>query len=232
MIQFTKLEIITKVEEDLDIQDEEIVLPAEMTGYLQAAVRDATALIQTIEEDYFLTFAWLALVTGTQLYTLPADIYASKIRGINYRLGTRQFPIRRIRNLKKFLEILDSESDTTTDPVYRYFIVNRSAAAGVEIELLPASRETSAQNVRLWYWREANILVNDADKCDIPEFINYIFAHVKKSCRAKMNNGVAPPDAIMELKDQERLMLETLERMCPDNDTIVEADTSTYDDHT
>ncbi len=231
-MSWTKLQIVTKVEEDLDLQEETIIAASEMTGYLQAAVRDCRAVIETIEADYYLESALLPMVAAASEIALPSDIFASKIRAIIYNEGAggAMYPVRRIRSMFKFLEHASLSQDANAE--YKYFLINQSAAAGVKIKLAPAARVTSSLYMTVWYRRDAAVLSADADVCDVPEFIDYVFAHMKKSCLAKMNDGIAPPEAVAELLKEEKRMVETLTQMEPDNDDGIEADFSHYEEST
>lgn len=232
MTTWTKLAIIDKVEADLDLQEESIITASEMATYLNDAIADCEAVIQTVDEDYFLTKASLALVQDTASYSLPTDIFASKIRGIMYRNGPRAFEIKQIRKFKQFAEASDIDYSPTSDPEYKYLLVNTSNVTGVKIELHPPAQETSASNVTIWYLREASRLSLDADVLDVPEGINYIFAHMKKSCMAKENIGVAPPSAIADLERQEELLINALQNRIPDEDNTIQLDLSHYSEHT
>lgn len=232
MTTWTKLAIISKVESDLDLQEETIITDSEMSGYLNEAISDCEALIHTIYEDYFLTKVSLPLVLGQSLYTIPANIYASKIRGIVYRNGPISFKIKRIHPMDEFEEVSDLDYLPDSNPEYKYLLVNNTNTDGVQIELHPPSQETSLTNVTVWYLREATQLSADADVCDIPEFINYIFAHMKKSCMAKETLGVAPPEAVAALEKQEQKLINTLTNRTPDNDNEIPADLSHYEEHT
>lgn len=234
MATWTKADIVDKVELDLDLQEEKIVTPGEMTGYVRAAVRDARAIIENIEADYYLAKAALSLVLGQDTYSLPDGIYSSKIRAIIYDEGAggRYYEIKRIRQLQKFLKIAEESRFSSEQADYRYFLLDQSATDGVKIKLSRPSSVTSSSLATIWYLREANDLLLDADVCDIPEFIDYIFAHVKKSCLTKMNNGVSPPEAEAELEKEEKRMVDTLESQTADDDTTVEQDLSHYEEST
>lgn len=228
---WTKAEIINKVEADLDLQEEALITAGEMTGYLEEAVEDCEALIHTIDEDYFLARATLALTAGVSVYTLPSNIYASKIRTIMYLNGPLRYSIDRIRSYMEFQTVAEIDLYPSSNPNYRYLLVNQDGPTGVQIELHPVSQETSASNVTIWYLREANRMQLDTDVCDIPEFINYLIAHIKRSCLAKEQLGVAPPEATAMVEKQEKKLLDTLTNRVPDNDDTVQMDMSHYWEH-
>lgn len=219
-----------KVQADLDLQDEEMILPEEMRGYANDAIREAEAEILGIYEDYFLNAAPVSLVSGQDLYSLPATIYATKIRGIMYQNGNTIYPVKRIRDWKKFLDLALSDYFTNSTEDYRYIIINSSAASGVQMKLVPPSRETTANVMNIWFIREANRIVTDADVCDIPEFESFIYAHMKVSCRKKEFNGFCPQEDTDKLNEERARMISTLTAMVPDTDTEIEKDMSLYYD--
>lgn len=232
MTAWTQAAIIAKVESDLDLQEETHITASEMAGYLNEAIGDFQALAETLDEDYFLTKVSLPLVQGQAVYAVPANIYASKIRGIIYRNGPLSFEIRRIRRFHEFAKISDIDYIPVSNPTYRYELINTSNVSGVQIELHPPAQETSASNVTVWFRREATTLVNPTDVCDVPEGINYIFAHMKKSCMAKENLGTPPPEAVQALEKQEVLVTNALQNRVPDDDNEIQLDLSHYTEHT
>lgn len=218
------------VEKELDLEEENFIQEAEMLEYFNKARREAEAEVLGIYEDYLLDNAPLALTLGANRYDLPADIYASKIRGVIYNNGDIVYEIRRIRSAKKFLE---RALLITADPIdyYRYIIVN-TALNGIQIELSPASKETSTTNVQIWFLRKVPDLVDDTDLVDveIPESINFIYAYVKGLCKQKENAGSMPPDAQADIEQQRKLLVDTLTNMIPDDDNEVIKDVSIYEE--
>lgn len=82
----------------------------------------------------------------------------------------------------------------------------------------------------LWYIRNANRMVDDDSICDIPEFTSYVMQYMKCEARKKEYNGEVPPSEQKKLEKLEAGMMSTLTDMIPDNDTIIEADYSHYED--
>ncbi len=232
MSLWTKLQVVTKVEADLDLEDEVFIVAAELTGYINEAIRDARAVICKLEEDYYLSYANLTVTLAEDEFALPTGIYLMKIRGITYNNGSDRYEVKRIRNYKKFTEEMDRRAEATADG-YKYFIVNVSTTETPKIMLSPPSLEASTTNFKIWYLRDPEVVAIDADKVDVPaECINYVLAHVKRSCLAKMNGGTPPPEAEVAVRKQEELIISLLTDMTPDNDNEVEQDTSHYEDHT
>jgi len=222
---YTLLELKDKLKDDLDLHDETFIRDPELTAYLNEAIDSAEAEIMGLYEDYFLTKANLSLVSGTDSYDMPADMYANKIRGIIYANGSTIFPIKRVRFMDKFEKIADlTQYPPTTEYVY-YF--NNSAVDGRQIVLIPPARETNATYVTVWYIRNATRLEVDADECDIPEFYSYVLQFAKVRCYEKEGHPNAPL-ALQMLEGLKRQMVETLSDMIPDGDDTVEMDLSHY----
>lgn len=222
-----------KVLRDLDLEDEVFIQAQEMLDYFNEGLREAAHEVNSIYEDYFLTKAYLPLVSGTSLYALPTGIYASKIRSLIYDqngTGTLVYEIKRIRSSKTFLHRSLLRSSQITD-YYRYIVINTSGT-GQQIELSPPSRETSSQNVTIWYLRVVDPIVNDSDYVDrdINECLNFIYAFVKGKCKQKEAGGEMPQDARLELEQQKKLLIESLTNKIPDDDNEVEKDFSFYEE--
>ncbi len=222
MRSWTYLEIKTKVQNDLDLQDEIFITAAELLGYVNEAIDNAEAQIHALYEDYFLTKDNLALVTNTATYAMPSDIYANKIRSIYYVNGEKKYPIAKWRKPLHLIPFVETSDD------YMYMPINTSAS-GYQMQLFPAAQETSATNVTRWYIRNAKVLALDADVCDIPEFINYIMQYTKMRCYEKEGN-VKTIKAIEDTEKEKMLMIQTLTNMVDDEDTEIRKDTSFYED--
>lgn len=101
---------------------------------------------------------------------------------------------------------------------------------GSFIELYPKSRETSTENVEMWYIRNARYLVNDTDYCDIPEFEQFVIQRAKVECiKQDIGNPLLTIES-QQLEKERDLMLVTLSNMVPDEDNFVLQDTSFYCD--
>lgn len=226
----TYLAFKTKVEEDLDLQEEQFISDDELLGYTNEGLREAEKEYLTLYEDYLLDNANLALVTGTSKYSLPTGIFANKIRGIIYSSNSIIYEIKRIRSSKKFLERAYIRNENPTD-YYSYIILN-SSANGIQIELSPPAKETSSTNVTIWFIRKVDEIDADSDVVDkdLPECINFLYAYVKGKCKQKENAGTMPQDAAAEIEQQRKMLVDTLTSMVPDDDNKVEMDLSVYEE--
>ncbi len=227
---FTYAQIVTKITNDLTLEGEDFVSPAELLGYANEAVREVEAEVHSINEDYFLSSAPLTLIAGTENYSMPANIYAHKIRRILYRNGSTVYAVERFKDWRKF-EKAEENRVSGSGTVYGYMIDN-SISGAPAIVLSPVPRE-SGNYVKIWYIRTAARFSGaDGDICDIPEFINFVLQHIKVRCYEK---EVGHPNLAMakaDLEQQRKQMNETLTGMVPDAENDIEADMSFYTEHT
>lgn len=155
-------ELRNKLLGTMDLQDETFITPSELIEYFNEGIEEAESEIHKIAEDYFLTFDWLPLVTGTADYPMPYNIYGNKIRGLIYANGSIIYPIKRIRTYNEFETLAYADQYGQPDD-YRYIIRNPNPGNYV-ISLTPASRETAILSpqantftpVKRWYLRQAN----------------------------------------------------------------------------
>lgn len=230
MRYWTLAEIRSKIERESDLEDEDFVRSAEMAEYINEAIDEAESEIHGLYEDYFLKSTTVNVASGDTQIDLPTDIYAHKIRRILFKEGlsaesTTVYTINRIKDWHKFEEKAIYDTQLTTD-LYKYFITN-AVPGSPKIEILPKIRETGV--VTLWYLRNANRLSADTDICDIPEFVSFIFAHVK--CKVQEKEGhPGLQESLMKLEAERARMTSTLAAMVPDADNTIEMDLSVYEE--
>lgn len=227
MRYWTWAEIRTKIENECDLQDETFVRASELLEYANEAIDEAESEIHTLYEDYFLKKADVPVVALDERLTLPVDIYAQKIRRVIFTSsgGGSVYKVERMKDWHKFEEKAVSDVGSTTD-LYKYFMVNETPGQP-EILLVPKMREGGT--ISVWYLRNANRLSADADICDIPEFVNFIFAHMKVKVYEKEGHpGLA--GALEKLEAERGRMNGVLAQMVPDADNDVEADLSIYEE--
>lgn len=240
MIQWTYGQLRTRVINELDLENETFIGPDEMVGFCNEALARAEAEIHKINEDYFLTNAPLSLVLNQQVYSLPSDIYAKKIRKIVYQSGAIIYEVRRIRGEKEFFDA------TVTDYFgaglywrYRYILINRSAAVGDQIQLHPVPTTENGPLFTIWYLRgilqiplvsAGSQAASDATLIDIPEFYNYIIQYMK--CKVLEKEGDPRlQNAMAVLANVQQNMVDTLTQMVPDDDDTIVPDFSHYWEH-
>lgn len=234
-----------KIKLDMDLTEEDFVTENEFIGYFNAAIDEAEAEIHTLHEDYFLTKTTIAMVSGTQDYALPSNIYAQKIRGIIYQNGSIIYPVIRVRGTQQFFDISMTEQYGKQED-YRYIIRNDGLTYGYQISLIPPARETG-NYMTLWYLRNATriplvgeakegggtyVLADaEATKIECPEFINFIMALVRAYCGAKENGGEFSDSDTQMVEQQRKMMVDTLSKMIEDDDNRVVQDLSHYYEH-
>ncbi len=230
MRYWTLEEIKTKVEADLDIEDEVFIRPTELLTYINEAIDECEGEIHTLYEDYFLKYVDVAVTNGLTSLSIPTyipDIYADKIRRLVFTLngGTQTYTVERLRDSNKFEQKAIYDANATTD-LYKYMLVNQTPG-NPQIIFTPQIRESG--NITIWYLRNANRLSVNTDVCDIPEFINFIFAHIKLSVYSKEGHpNMSSQQQKLEMERQR--MASTLSNRVPDDDNTIEADTSAYED--
>ncbi len=230
MRYFTWAEIRGKIERECDLEDEDFVRREELLEYANEAIDEAEAEIHSLYEDYFLKKVDIPVIGGDEFFSLPThlpDLYADKIRRIIFTEagGTTTYTVTRLRDWKKFEQKAVADTQLTTD-LYQYFLVN-STPGNPEIMLVPKSRE--AGTLTVWYLRNANRLADDTDICDIPEFINFIFTHMKVKVYAKEGHP-GYPEALERLETERARMNAVLSNRVPDMENEIEADLSSYHD--
>ena len=223
---WTLAQLITKIEQDLDLEGEVFIQPEELIGYINAGIDEAEAEVHTLYEDYFLSRQPLTLVNGTSEYDMPTNIYADKVRNIIYNNGSRAYEITRIREWKKFIEYsLDLVGGPTDSVEYRYFLINETPGEP-KILFTPEVGENGT-TVVVWFLRQANRLEIETDKMDIPEAANFVMQHAKVSCYEKEGHPNLAK-AMNDLEKERALLQGTLATRVPDNNNELEMDLSFY----
>lgn len=229
MRRWTLAEIKAKINRDLDLESEDFVTADELLDLINEGIDECESQIHLLgrENEYFMRDGSIALVQNQSDYDLPTDIYANKLLGVTFVRGSTIYPVKRLRNLDRFQDIEVINQYSGTDG-YSYLLVHQDAATGYKMRLFPKARETGT-NIKIWYIRNANRLLVDADVCDLPEFVYYVIAFVKEKILFKEGHP-NHTEAKAELEKQKSLMLETLGEMVPDNDTELTKDTTHYEE--
>jgi hypothetical protein len=218
----TLSDLIERVQDELDLQDEDFIDQDEIINYIRNGVNQAKNIINTLYEDYFLARPHeITLVSGTDEYALPSDIYAQKIRKVLFDDGSEKKVIRRIRSLEETMLLEDTDN-------YAYLITN-DATDGLNITFYP-SVTTNGNYVKVWYLRSAKTLSALTDVLDVPEAEDYIVQFAKDKCKNKeMMTPDAPKSAA--LMEEEKLLIEGLSTRQPDDDNEIEPNTQYQWEH-
>lgn len=115
--------ISQKVQYDLDLQDETFIQPDELVGYANEGLKEAFAEILGVRENYYLTKWFVPCTAGNDLFILPPNIYANKIRGVMYQNGSIIYALKRMREKELFESIAYVNQYGLSDE-YRYLIRN------------------------------------------------------------------------------------------------------------
>lgn len=239
---FTYLESSTEVLAELDMALEDFIGTDELIGYFNEAISSAESEIHKlgVEDEYFRKPAYLSLVNGTAAYSPPSDIFANKIRGIQYSDGgTVIYEVKKLRRWHKFDKMAHILATANTTEDYQYDIENDSSSTGYKVVLYPPSRETSSSVMQVWYVREAQKIPTlasgatqgtiNATKIDIPQFNAYVRQFVKV-CMAEKEGHPMLDQFMGKLQYHRTLMIDTLTEMVVDDNTTVEPDFSHYHD--
>lgn len=220
----TLSELRTLVLEPVDMQEEDFVDEAEVNRYINQGIRQAESEIHTIYQDYFLNRISLPLEEGVSSYDLPEDIYAHKIRKIMYDDGSKNYIVKRIRDLEDIPNIEDN------DAYLSYLIIN-DVEEGAKIQFYPTPNADSDDALTVWYLRDAKELESDSDELDIPEFYNFVVLYARHECLKKELGNPILIYTKEEMERERRLMVETLTNRYVDNDTHLLMDDSFYTDY-
>jgi hypothetical protein len=216
----TWAEIKAEIQSEYDLSEETFVDAAELLQYANSAIEDIEKEIHTIHDKYFHAEANLSLVTNTQDYNLPSDIFANKITGIYYNNGGTKYEVKEIKDLSEIIDINLNDD-------YRYKIVN-TTSGGTKIRLYPTSRETSS-NITLFYRRRIKLFVLDADNLDVPEAKEFLKQYVidKVANKERMTPDAQESPA---LSRKRKALLDSLESMIDDNNNEIFISTDFFEE--
>jgi hypothetical protein len=223
----TYAQLKQKLQSDYDITDERFIDETDLVGYINEAIDDSETTIHTLhhEDKYFLCPTTISLVSQTQDYALPSNIYANKIRLMTYVNGTNKYPITRIQRLDE-IDFVENTDDL------RYVIINDETVGFPQIRFYPTPTETST-NVKLWYIRNMKRMTTSAastNVCELPECVNFVYQHVRRSCAKKTRRQDLIQMEDEMLKQQYQAMCDALKDMTAEENTKVPMDLSAYQD--
>lgn len=232
---WTLLDVKDKVRKDLDIDEDELVRDADMAEFVHDAVRDMAAEMIKLgcDDRYYMTNAKISIVQNQEEYALPLDISTQKIfRLMHTRVDTRDnYPIKRLRGALEFEKYHWENEYPTSNPTYRYLLINRSVSAGAKIVLVPKPIQSESQAITIWYVRKPEKASLNTDVVDVPEeFISFILTFVKVECLKKDLGNPLLAEMKGELERIRKLMIDTLTDQTHDMDNIIEQDLSLYEE--
>lgn len=128
----------SKVQQDLDLQDETFIQPDEFVGYCNEGLKEAFGEILGLHQNYFLAKWFVPCVTGNDLFILPPNIHANKVRGIIYQNGSIIYTMKQMREKQLFENIAYVTQYGLSDE-YRYLV--RNDTPGVpQVQIVPPVR--------------------------------------------------------------------------------------------
>jgi hypothetical protein len=213
--------IKTEIEAENDLTEEVFVDAAELLYYANSALEDIEKEIHTLNDKYFAANTPLVLVSGTATYSLPTDIYATKITGIIYDDGSTKYEIKPLVDLNK-IPLVSATSR------YQYRIIN-NVATGLQIKLYPTAYENSSANVTIYYRRKIKKFTDTTTTLDVPEGKEFLKQFVTDKA---VNKERMTPDALESaaLQRKRKQLLDSLENQIDDNNNDIGVDTSYYEE--
>ena len=184
-------------------------------------IEDIEADIHSIHDKYFHSEDVLSLVAGVSSYSLPSDIYATKITGIFFDDGATKYEIKPMKDLSEIPYIKEND-------FYKYRITN-TATDGLKIKLYPASRDTSSTIVTIFYRRAAKRFSADTDILDVPEAKQFVKQYVLDQVANKERMTPDAPES-EALKRKRKLLMDSLERMIDDDNNEIFIDMSFFEE--
>lgn len=248
MQYFTLSDLLTQLDRELDLTQEDgtggdqfsFITREEKIDYINKGVHEAEREIHklSLEDTYFRAKTYIPVSEGQQNYDLPSNIFGNKILRIMYAVDSVIYEILRLRRTRNmtieeeiaYIEqygqqlnyqyLLRNDGDVSVDAPFRW-----------ELWFYPNLRITSETAVTIWYIRQANVLNQDDDICDIPEFSDFIVQFAKVKCLEKEFLMQGPPEyQVQKLEQLRQSMIATLTEMVPDEHNQIAQDVSFYED--
>lgn len=238
MAYWTLSEVRSKIDKDLDLENETIVQDSEFVSYVNDAIRDVAAEVSKlgVEDLYYHNKGSFAVTQNVAEYDLPTDIFKNKIVEFVYDDGTEIRRIKRLRGRDLYTKMQALERYPTSTKSYFYAIFNYKPSIGDKIRLIPTPQSSSASNFTMYYIRQAEELLLDDDGTglvDCPEeFIQFLLAFVKVKCLLKEPGHPLTQIAMQDEDRNRKLMVQTLTDQVQDSDSTIPLDLSHYEEST
>lgn len=129
-----------KIQRDLDLQDETFIQSDEFVGYGNEGLKEIFGEILGLHQNYFLTKWFVPAVPGSDLFILPPNIYANKVRGVIYQNGSIIYTMKQMREKQIFENIAYVNQYGLSDE-YRYLIRNDTPGQP-QMQIVPPIRLT------------------------------------------------------------------------------------------
>lgn len=125
----TFTEIKDEVFDDLNLDLENFVDTTEFMRIINRAISSCESMIHkfAVEDAYFETVAPIALKSGFQEYTLPYNIYGTKIRRIVCNKSNDTYEIKRNKKLGRYLHASYQDNNSSSSNAFSYMVLNKEA---------------------------------------------------------------------------------------------------------
>ena len=201
----TLLSLRNQARQRADMENSTFVSDSELNTYINASAAELYDLLIGVYEDYKLTSQNIAVVPGTDTYTLPTDFY--KLRGVDLVLDSLGNAV----TLKPFnFQERNSYLFTPTWNVVGLSYL-RYHMQGNSIRFVPVPN--TAQSIKLWYIPAISTLSLDADLLDgVNGFEEYVVIDAAIKMRTKEETDTS------ELERQKALMITRVNAMAANRD--------------
>ncbi len=215
--------LTTKIQDDLELHEENFVTPDDIHEYINDAIDDAEETIIDLFSDFFLTFADLVVVAGQQVIPLPDNMYEARIRGVYYNQSGFSAINPNLQSYKLRKIPLEEVMNVQQNDDFRYRLFNPSAETQA-LYFYPPVTVDSTDQYRVWYIRQAQRLFEDLDVLEKGLRPQYILAHAKMNILDKMGDP-AVIEAKAKFDVQELKLTSSLSRLTDDDeDAYLEPD--------
>lgn len=220
-MSYTFAEIKNAVKDKLDLWESTFIDEEELGQIVNDGVDFVAREVLNLCQDYFLSETTISLVADQSEYDLPVDIFAKKIRAVEYDDGSNMFEIEPIKNLRDIKYLKANYYNTSAnDYALKYYITNVQGV-GPKLTFAPAPKATG-DFVHMFYIRKPLKLSGETDVCDIPEFINVVMQYVE--FRVAEKEGMDPGEPMAVLRALKAQLKETLGDAIVDEFNEIEID--------
>jgi hypothetical protein len=210
-------ELVTKIQNDLELHEEVFVTPGDITSFINDAIDAAEQIIIDLFSDFFLTYVDLTVKAGQTIIDLPNDLFESRMRGIYYNesgWSTTQMANQQYYKVKKMS--LELNGYVQQNDAWQYRLVNSSSLTQ-KLFFFPAIDVDSDDRFRLWYIRRALRLKEPEDLLEKGLRPQYILSHAK--CAIMQKEGDPSLDVELgNLAKQEQALVSALSRLTDDDE--------------
>jgi hypothetical protein len=227
----TKLQVVQKIERELDLEEEVFIQDEEMNDYINDAITLIEAKMNTLgfRDQYYLTRSTISLVTGQADYALPTNLYEGKIKEVVYSVGATIYKVEPMQNSAS-AEAIEHLNRFSTNEFYKYRIRSDAANANY-FQLIPKSRETAANAIVIEYYRDLQRVSSDNDLVEVPEIaLQFLYQYVKVKVLEKEGHALLG-QAKADLEAIEEEMVSTLSgQLVDDSQNLLELDKQIYEE--